>query len=177
MELDGLVGWMVGQLDGWLVGWLVGWFAHWLHGWFFLSLISQCVNLLAGCWVYGWLFRLVGLLEDTRSAQYVSMILSLLDILLHVYCCNDEIRGQSNVPAALPLGQRYHGTQSISECYYSFVFESVVHSTSKNTQAYTRTLFKYNPIQTTRHAATSPRLAYIQCEQNNSDFSEDIVTP
>jgi len=27
------------------------------------------------------------------------------------------------------------------------------------------------------HAATSPRLAYIQCGQNNSDFSEDIVTP
>ena len=35
-----------------------------------------------------------------------------------------------------------------------------VHSTSLNTNI--RTLFMYNPIQTTRHAATSPRLAYIQ---------------
>ena len=33
-----------------------------------------------------------------------------------------------------------------------------------------------DPIQTTRHAATSPRLAYIQCGQNNSDFSDDILT-
>jgi len=57
---------MVGYLDGWLVGWLANWFARWLHGWFFLSLIISCVNLLAGCRVYAWLFRLVGLLEDKR---------------------------------------------------------------------------------------------------------------
>jgi hypothetical protein len=44
------------------------------------------------------------------------MILSLLlDGLLHFYCCNDEIRRQSNVPATLPLGKTNHGTQSISE--------------------------------------------------------------
>jgi hypothetical protein len=44
------------------------------------------------------------------------MILSfLLDVLLHFYSFNDEERGQCNVPADLLLGQRYHGTQSISE--------------------------------------------------------------
>jgi hypothetical protein len=35
--------------------------------------------------------------------------------------------------------------------------KSVVNSTSQN--MYTQALFKYNPIQTTRHAATSPLLA------------------
>jgi len=66
---------------------------------------------------HAWLFHLVGLLEDKRFALYVTMILSLLlDVLLHFYCCNDEIRNQSNVPSALPLGKRYHGTQSISKC-------------------------------------------------------------
>ena len=45
------------------------------------------------------------------------MILNLLlDVPFHFYCCDDEIRSQSNVLAALPLGQRYHDTQSISEC-------------------------------------------------------------
>ena len=29
----------------------------------------------------------------------------------------------------------------------------------------------------TKHAATPPRLVYIQLWSNNSDFSEDIVTP
>jgi hypothetical protein len=47
--------------------------------------------------------------------------------------------------------------------------------TGKNT--HTRTLHKHKPIQTTRYAATPPHLVYIQLCLNNSDFSEDIVTP
>jgi len=44
------------------------------------------------------------------------MILTLLlDVMLHFNCCNDEMRGQSDVPAALLLRQKYHGIQSISE--------------------------------------------------------------
>jgi hypothetical protein len=36
---------------------------------------------------------------------------------------------------------------------------------------------RYKPIQTTQYAATPPRLVYTQLWSNNSDFSEDIVTP